>query len=102
MNTAARLSVHSAVLALQTAGAYATGSAVGPFSSATATEHAEASGAEVPSAATYRLFLDLQHPGVVRTAEFTLRTATAGGAPAQSAETTEQSGHGHDTRNGHR
>jgi hypothetical protein len=57
--------------------------------------------AEVPSAATYRLFLDFQHAGVVRTAEFTLPTATAGGAPAQPAEVTEQPGHGHDAQNGH-
>jgi hypothetical protein len=35
--------------------------------------------AEVPSAGTYRLFLDFQHAGVVRTAEF---TATAGDRPA--------------------
>ncbi|RKN50387.1 hypothetical protein [Micromonospora endolithica] len=34
--------------------------------------------AEVPSAGTYRLFLDFQHQGTVRTAEFTL---TAGDAP---------------------
>ncbi|MEV6931549.1 hypothetical protein AB0M46_44645 [Dactylosporangium sp. NPDC051485] len=35
--------------------------------------------AEVPSAGTYRLFLDFQHAGTVRTAEF---TAVAGTAPA--------------------
>jgi hypothetical protein len=34
--------------------------------------------AEVPSAATYRLFLDFQHAGTVRTAEFTLPTGAAG------------------------
>ena len=34
-------------------------------------------GVEVPSAGTYRLFLDFKHDGVVRTAEFTV---TAGGA----------------------
>ena len=39
--------------------------------------------AEVPSAGTYRLFLDFRHGGAVRTAEFTLATA---GTPA---------GHGH-------
>ncbi|MGQ0837807.1 hypothetical protein [Actinokineospora sp.] len=33
--------------------------------------------AEVPSAATYRLFLDFRHGGVVRTAEFTVATASA-------------------------
>lgn len=31
--------------------------------------------AEVPSQATYRLFLDFQHAGTVRTAEFTMATA---------------------------
>jgi hypothetical protein len=35
--------------------------------------------AEVPSAGTYRLFLDFRHGGVVRTAEFTVTTAPAGG-----------------------
>ncbi|MGH3788576.1 MAG: hypothetical protein ACRDRG_18985 [Pseudonocardiaceae bacterium] len=39
--------------------------------------------AEVPSAGSYRLFLDFSHGGVVRTAEFTVPTgpATTGGAP---------------------
>jgi hypothetical protein len=40
--------------------------------------------AEVPSAGSYRLFLDFSHGGVVRTAEFTVPTgpaATGGGAP---------------------
>ncbi len=39
--------------------------------------------AEVPSAGSYRLFLDFSHGGVVRTAEFTVPTgpAAAGGAP---------------------
>jgi hypothetical protein len=42
--------------------------------------------AEVPSAGTYRLFLDFQHAGVVRTAEFTV---AAGGpvAPVAGAST---------------
>ncbi len=40
--------------------------------------------AEVPSAGTYRLFLDFQHGGVVRTAEFTLG-AGGTGAPAVPA-----------------
>ncbi|MEV5714777.1 hypothetical protein AB0L41_12830 [Amycolatopsis mediterranei] len=44
--------------------------------------------AEVPSAGTYRLFLDFKHGGVVRTAEFTV--TTAGAATPQSAD-----GHGH-------
>jgi hypothetical protein len=39
--------------------------------------------AEVPSAGTYRLFLDFQHGGVVRTAEFTV---AAGGPAATVAE----------------
>ncbi|MER6671395.1 hypothetical protein ABT256_43050 [Amycolatopsis japonica] len=40
--------------------------------------------AEVPSAGTYRLFLDFQHQGKVRTAEFTVATA---GTPAPAAST---------------
>jgi hypothetical protein len=40
--------------------------------------------AEVPSAGTYRLYLDFRHGGVVHTAEFTLEAGH--GAP----------GHGHD------
>jgi hypothetical protein len=34
---------------------------------------------EVPTAGTYRLFLDFQHEGVVRTADFTLTTREEGG-----------------------
>ncbi|MGV9313207.1 hypothetical protein ACWDR0_13580 [Streptomyces sp. NPDC003691] len=37
--------------------------------------------AAAPSAGTYRLYLDFQHEGTVRTAEFTVRTASAHGAP---------------------
>ncbi|MDQ7807215.1 hypothetical protein Q5425_26040 [Amycolatopsis sp. A133] len=44
--------------------------------------------AEVPSAGTYRLFLDFKHGDVVRTAEFTL---TTGGVSAQAPA----DGHGH-------
>ncbi|MCO1654637.1 DUF748 domain-containing protein [Pseudonocardia humida] len=44
--------------------------------------------AQVPSAGTYRLFLDFQHAGVVRTAEFTVPTGPAGSAPAPAAEPT--------------
>ncbi|MFI7119406.1 hypothetical protein [Amycolatopsis sp. NPDC049868] len=40
--------------------------------------------AEVPSAGTYRLFLDFQHQGKVRTAEFTVATA---GTPAPAPST---------------
>jgi hypothetical protein len=36
--------------------------------------------ADVPSAATYQLFLDFQHAGVVRTATFTATAAAAGAA----------------------
>jgi hypothetical protein len=45
--------------------------------------------AAVPSAGTYRLFLDFQTVGVVRTAEFTVAAAT--GAPAAAAS----AGHDH-------
>jgi hypothetical protein len=45
--------------------------------------------AEVPSAGTYGLFLDFQHAGKVRTADF---SATAGQAAAPAPA---QSGHGH-------
>jgi hypothetical protein len=42
--------------------------------------------AEVPSAATYRLFLDFQHAGTVRTAEFTLPTGPVGELAAGPTE----------------
>ncbi|SER16643.1 hypothetical protein SAMN05216188_108171 [Lentzea xinjiangensis] len=45
---------------------------------------------EVPTAGRYRLFLDFQHEGVVRTAEFTLTTA---GTAAEAHQ--EEDGHGH-------
>ncbi|MDD7942701.1 hypothetical protein PHK61_30235 [Actinomycetospora lutea] len=38
--------------------------------------------AEVPSAGSYRLYLDFAHQGVVRTAEFTVVAAAASGTPA--------------------
>ncbi|WP_406079109.1 hypothetical protein [Micromonospora sp. NBC_00858] len=57
--------------------------------------------AEVPSAGTYRLFLDFQHQGTVRTAAFTLTAGDAAGAagpaaPAAPATPTpsESAGHG--------
>jgi len=50
--------------------------------------------AEVPTAAPYRLFLDFQHQGVVRTAEFTA-TATATG-PTPQPGATPAGGHGAD------
>lgn len=45
---------------------------------------------EVPAAGDYRLFLDFQHDGVVRTAEFTM---TANGSPTSDAP---EKPHGHD------
>jgi hypothetical protein len=50
--------------------------------------------AEVPSAGAYRLFLDFQHGGTVRTAEFTL-TAGPSAQPPSSAAVPSASGHGH-------
>jgi hypothetical protein len=41
--------------------------------------------AEVPSGGAYRLFLDFQHNGVVRTAEFTAATSGAGAVAAEPA-----------------
>jgi hypothetical protein len=49
---------------------------------------------EVPSAGTYRLYLDFQHDGVVRTAEFTATTAGVDD-PALPAATPTGAGHGH-------
>ncbi|MEU4742715.1 hypothetical protein AB0G02_19935 [Actinosynnema sp. NPDC023658] len=46
--------------------------------------------AEVPTAGTYRLFLDFRHAGVVRTAEFTVGTSDV---PAGGHE--DEEGHGH-------
>lgn len=55
--------------------------------------------ATAPSAGDYRLFLDFQHDGVVRTAEFTARaTAPQPGAEPPTAPTSEAGdagGHGH-------
>lgn len=48
--------------------------------------------AEVPSAGNYRLFLDFQHEGVVRTAEFTVQ-ATGANPPPHAAPAPE-AGHG--------
>jgi hypothetical protein len=47
----------------------------GPGDGKTAAGPAVTFFAEVPSAGTYRLFLDFRHGGVVRTAEFTVTTA---------------------------
>ncbi|GHJ93431.1 hypothetical protein SNE510_29500 [Streptomyces sp. NE5-10] len=54
--------------------------------------------AVAPTAGTYRLYLDFQHDGVVRTAEFTVRTSTAapdpdGGSPAASGHGSHHHGH---------
>ncbi|WP_232664620.1 hypothetical protein [Pseudonocardia sp. TRM90224] len=50
--------------------------------------------AEVPSAGDYRLFLDFQHGGVVRTAEFTVATGPAvPDAPAATGHSAEPHGH---------
>ncbi|GAA0815630.1 hypothetical protein [Spirilliplanes yamanashiensis] len=48
--------------------------------------------AEVPSAGTYRLFLDFQHAGTVRTATFTAVAGTP--VPAAEAPAPSPSGHG--------
>ncbi len=40
--------------------------------------------ADVPGAATYRLFLDFQHDGVVRTAAFTATATPGGGDPSEA------------------
>ncbi|GAB2947070.1 hypothetical protein GCM10027280_39850 [Micromonospora polyrhachis] len=44
---------------------------------------------EVPSSGTYRLFLDFQHGGVVRTAEFTLTAGPTGETPHPTGVTEE-------------
>lgn len=51
--------------------------------------------AEVPTAATYRLYLDFQHQGVVRTAEFTV-TATGAAPQPGAAPAGEQHDGGHE------
>ncbi|OXM75171.1 MULTISPECIES: hypothetical protein [Amycolatopsis] len=51
--------------------------------------------AEVPSAGTYRLFLDFQHEGKVRTAEFTVATGTTPPATTQPPATADGHGHSH-------
>ncbi|MFH8625261.1 hypothetical protein ACH4A8_25845 [Streptomyces vietnamensis] len=53
--------------------------------------------ATAPSAGTYRLFLDFQHEGKVRTAAFTVTAGTTGKAPAPVADETDGTdGAGHD------
>jgi hypothetical protein len=51
--------------------------------------------AQVPSTGSYRLFLDFQHDGVVRTAEFTVPTGTAVPGAAPAAPHDDSDGHGH-------
>ena len=51
--------------------------------------------AEVPSAGSYRLFLDFQHDGVVRTAEFTVPTSAAVRDSVAEAPGHADDGHGH-------
>lgn len=51
--------------------------------------------AEVPSTGTYRMFLDFQHNGVVRTAEFTVPTGAAQAVPTPPAADTAGTGHHH-------
>lgn len=48
-----------------------------------------------PSAGDYRLFLDFQHDGVVRTAEFTLTAGNVPGAALPAAPEPMPAGHGH-------
>ncbi|MER5208411.1 hypothetical protein [Streptomyces sp. NPDC002825] len=50
--------------------------------------------ATAPSAGTYRLFLDFQHEGKVRTASFTVTAGANGKAPAPAATETATSGTG--------
>ncbi|MFJ6576759.1 hypothetical protein ACIQMY_12405 [Streptomyces sp. NPDC091368] len=49
--------------------------------------------ATAPSAGTYRLFLDFQHEGKVRTASFTVTAGAPGAAPSPSASGTGEAGH---------
>lgn len=59
--------------------------------------------AAAPSPGHYRLYLDFQHEGVVRTAEFTVRTGgTAAQASQPEHEATSHEGHtGHEDHSGH-
>ena len=56
--------------------------------------------ARVPTTGSYRLFLDFQHDGIVRTAEFTVPTGPAAAAPVTGPTTGvapahDADGHGH-------
>lgn len=51
--------------------------------------------AAFPSAGRYRLYLDFQHGGVVRTAEFTVTVGDTGPLPAPAPASGDGHGHGH-------
>ncbi|MFE9651072.1 hypothetical protein ACFYO0_44705 [Streptomyces sp. NPDC006365] len=51
--------------------------------------------ATAPSAGAYRLFLDFQHKGTVRTAAFTVHAAESGEGPTEAAGETESGDHQH-------
>ncbi|MFE7135368.1 hypothetical protein ACFVIM_31360 [Streptomyces sp. NPDC057638] len=57
--------------------------------------------ATAPTAGTYRLYLDFQHDEVVRTAEFTVRTATATPHPEAAPPAAHEHGHGQGQGHGH-
>lgn len=50
---------------------------------------------EVPTAGTYRLFLDFRHDGAVHTAGFTVPTGAATATPVPVADASAPNGHGH-------
>ncbi|QXJ22933.1 hypothetical protein AGRA3207_004014 [Actinomadura graeca] len=52
--------------------------------------------AKVPSAGAYRLYLDFQHAGKVRTAEFTVHAGSVPQAPPPAGEPSGGPGEGHD------
>lgn len=56
---------------------------------------------EVPSEGTYRLFFDFQHGGEVRTAEFTLPTATSDRTAGSAPTSADDHGHSDDGHGGH-
>ncbi len=74
MNTAAKLSAYGAALALLLAGAWATGSAVGPLTTvatADAAGHGEPGAGSAGHGDTHSgTVVEADPPGVVRTAEF--------------------------------
>ncbi|MET9922522.1 hypothetical protein ABZZ04_36470 [Streptomyces sp. NPDC006435] len=57
--------------------------------------------AVAPSAGTYRLYLDFQHDGVVRTAEFTVRTATTAHHQDPAPRTAPEAAPEHGSHHGH-